>query len=344
LLLAATVSVGEQTGPDTRDMLAEAISHYDNGDFDSATELLEQVLKIEPRNGTAAYELALSHQANGNLQGCVDVARKYLRKLRKDEGQADLMPQLSMLQASCHSEAGESRDALKVFRAGLERNPGDYGLNFNISITLLRLGEIEEAISYLQRAIEANPNHPSPYYVIGVAYEDKGDRVRSMLAYLTFLQREFNTTRCGSAAHAVIDQIFSGVTSDDDGATLTLSPGALSEGDELSTLDLLLSLLAVTYIEDGKLKEPLADTVADAVGSVIDTVAEASDDVDPESFVGKYLLPDVMSIHAAGLAEPYSYFVGAVAGIGGAAEWLDTHSADTDKLVDYFQMAAAGLE
>ena len=342
VLLFAVVVHGQESQPvDTEQQIADGISYFDTGDFDSAVALFEQILEREPRNGLAAYELALTHQASGDLSACVDVARKYLRNLRKDEEQAGILPQLSVLEGSCHSQAGDTKKALKAFRDGLKKSPDDYALNFNISITLINSGDMATAISHLERAIAASPDYPSPYYVIGAAYQESGLRVRSQLAFLTFLQREFNTTRCVPAAQAVVDQIYSQVSAEDDASVIFFSPSSSGgEPDEaLSTMELTLSLLAVAGMENGEIKEPVVDTFADAIQGFVNVGVEITSDVDPESFVGMYLLPDIRALKSEEVTIPFSYFVLDVAGIDGAADWLEDNAGETDRLVEYFQMA-----
>ena len=50
---------------DTEQMMRDRISFHDQQEFELAIELFTQDLKFEPRNGTAAYELAYTHQASG---------------------------------------------------------------------------------------------------------------------------------------------------------------------------------------------------------------------------------------------------------------------------------------
>ncbi len=106
----------------------------------------------------AAYELAYTHQAAQDYELCAETAGAALDKdLRSDNG-FDLKPQVYTILASCHSAGQEAEKALEVFRAALAEYPSDFGLNFNVSITLMNTGSFAEATTYLERAIASGPN------------------------------------------------------------------------------------------------------------------------------------------------------------------------------------------
>jgi len=326
---------------ETLQMIRDAVTHYDQGEFESAVTLLEQVLDLEPDNGLAAYELALTHQANRDLRSCITVAKRSLRRIKKDPDQAYHLPQLSMLQASCHSESGDTRRALKVFHTALKRTPDDYGLNFNIAITLLRNDEGEKAIQHLEAAIVAKPSHPSPYYILGIAYQAQNQSVLSVFANLTFLQHEFNTPRTNAAARAIIDVAYSGIAPDASGSGMTMIVDSLSSSGppDITILSLALTTSAAASTQDGQVKEP-AESIAELLQGFISTVTEVDLKSDQDSFFVSYLLRDIFAVEEAGVTLPFSYFVASTAGVEGASGWLDQHPEETDELAAYFEMLA----
>ena len=340
LLILVVAPAQSALAANTAQLMDAAIEHYDQGDFDTAISLLEEVLDQEPRNGMAAYELGLSHQAKGDFQSCAKVTKRYVRRLKDDPKQKGLLPQLSMLQASCHSAAGDAKKALRVFREAIKRNPDDYGLNFNIAITLLNEGEYVEAIQHLETAIRAEPSNPSPYYVVGIAYQDLGRSVEGLLAYLSFLQREFNTPRCVTAAQAVIDIAYSRVKLDESGGatTIQLSPSLQSEAPEILTLTLALTLSAVASMQDGEIEEPVIESISELLTRFISI--SAAMDPESDSFFTSYILSGVLRLEEAELTSAFSYYLLSVAGIDGAGDWLNSHSEETDRLVEYFELLA----
>lgn len=326
---------------DAETLVSEGISAYDTGDYAAAIAAFEEALEINPANYTAAYELALTHTAAGNLESCIDVAREHVRQVRDNPDYVHMHSQLSMLQASCHSQAGETQEALRVFRAALEKDPDDYGLNFNIAITLAQDGQSDAALEHILKAATVNPTHASPYYVLGSLYYDSGRVVEGLLAYFVFLQREFNTQRAGQAAQFAIELSFSSVSQEDESLVISLAHLEGSDDDPLLPLEMFLSLTAASKIEGDSIKEPVADSIAELLATFVSATNDLTEDVDPESFVAKYLLPDVAAIADADIDEPFAWFVASTAGVQGADEWLDDNPEQVDALVQHFQFQAA---
>jgi len=325
-------------------MIRDAVTLFDQGDVAGAISLLEEVVEDDPANGFAAYELAYSHQSNGDTKACIRAAKAAIRKIRNDESQAYIAPQLSMIQASCHSQAGESRKALKTFRAALKDNPDHYGLNFNIAITLVKVGDIEEAIVHLEAAVAADPLHPSPYYVVGGLFNEQSDTVKAMLSLMMFLRHEFNTERSVTAARSIVDLAFSGVQTDSESGAMNVffDPEPESGDEELTTLSLMLMISAAANAPDGNIKEPVSDTLAGMFARFISLAAELTPEPQSKSFTNSRLLPGIKSIDDAQVTDAFSYFVLSQAGVPGANEWLDAHGDETDELVAYLQRLNTG--
>lgn len=67
--------------------------------------------------------------------------------------------------------AGEDHaTAVELFRELLEYYPVDAGINYNLGLTLHKLGENREAIPYLEKALEMEPNHTKAMSALGMVY------------------------------------------------------------------------------------------------------------------------------------------------------------------------------
>jgi tetratricopeptide (TPR) repeat protein len=323
---------------DTRQMIRDAVAHHDQQEYDEAVALLTRVLELEPDNGLAAYELAITYQVAGDLQSCIDSATGYFALESDDSTPTHLVSELYTVLASCHSAAGDSDKGLEVFRTALELDPDNYGLNFNVAITLTNAGLTDEAIEHLGRAIKADPKHPSPYYVIAVLYQQKQQNVPAVLAFMSFLQREFNTQKCNTAARGIFDITYSRIRQNesDDGMTINVDPIDESVSMEVSALSLALSIAAAASAPGGEVTEPISDSLAGVLETFISVVAETEKATKSDSVLSTYLIPNISRLQAADVASAFSYFVVRTAGVDGADEWLDAHPDKVDALVEYF--------
>lgn len=341
LILGAVVPL-TVLAENTDGMMRAAIAHHDRQEFDEAIRLFQRVLDLEPDNLAAAYELAFTHQTRGDFQSCTAVAGGALGRLRDKVTQPYVVPSLYMSLASCHSAAGDNELALDVFQTGLDQYPDNYGLNFNIAITLANTGQYNKAIGRLEQAINADPSHPSPYYVLGTIYQQREQRVSAVLAMLIFLQREFDTPRCAEAARSIFEIAFSGVTTDESGgSTIYFDPDTTPDSPDVAALSLILSMAAAVAAPDGEVQEPVAESLADLLQAFIGVTAELEPEPKTDSLFSVRLFPDVRRIPEAGVTTAFAYYVVHVAGIADADEWTDTHREDADALADYFEQLAA---
>ena len=65
---------------------------------------------------------------------------------------------------------GKIAEALEQFRTALQIRPNDAFPNRNVGSCLLRLGHPEQAIPYLEKAVQAEPKYMDAYYQLGLAW------------------------------------------------------------------------------------------------------------------------------------------------------------------------------
>lgn len=332
LLLSPIVAMAE----DTEQMIRDGIALHDQQKYGEAIELYERVLELEPDNVLAGYELAFAHQANGDLDNCIKVAESTFEQSRDAEADDYVLASLYGMLASCHSAGGATDIALGVFEEGLEQYPDNYDLHFNIAITFAKRQQFDESVEHLQRAAELDPSRSSPFYYLGsIYYETRLDPL-AILAYTAFLHREFNSERTVTASRWTFETILRRKPEqEDDKQVLVLNTDLNDIADGLSALDLALSISAMTVFEGDEIKEPVADTLAEALASNLKLAAEIEVSLDEESFINAYLLGIARELYAAGVTDSFARYVASTAGAPGAQQWIDEHPAEMDQLVEY---------
>jgi Tfp pilus assembly protein PilF len=153
LLLALTLAAcGGDGAPseDADERLQEALRLHAEGDLAAAEEAYEDVLRLDPQNPFAYYNLGAISQGRGDA----DVAEtNYRAALQID---ADMVPALFNL-AILRTQADDLKEATSLYEHVLELQPGYAAAHLNLGFVLLERGKEEKAQIRLDEAVRLNP-------------------------------------------------------------------------------------------------------------------------------------------------------------------------------------------
>jgi tetratricopeptide (TPR) repeat protein len=146
--------------------------------YRQAMPFFEKVLTIDPENFMALYNLGYAHLEFSDTAGAVAC---FTRALAGDEQNFDLLLQLGKL----YCRTGKFREAAELLaRAELldteGRNPAGQGrLCFYLGLACKGLGERQQAIIHLQRAVQCNPQDARAISLLGELYgvEGQGEEI-----------------------------------------------------------------------------------------------------------------------------------------------------------------------
>jgi len=110
-----------------------------------------------------------------------------------------LLPSLSIAQDVARAneimaEAGKAlaqedyATAAELFRELLDYYPLDAGVNYNLGLTLHKLGKYNEAIPYLEKTLEMEPNHTKAMSALGMVYYYLVDYPQARKYFQMYLQ------------------------------------------------------------------------------------------------------------------------------------------------------------
>jgi tetratricopeptide (TPR) repeat protein len=83
---------------------------------------------------------------------------------------------------------GDLDSAQKYFAQALEISPQDEAAAYNVGEMLFSNQKIDEAIRYLELAVQIKKDWPKPYLKLGYVYLNKGDFAKSLENFNTFIQ------------------------------------------------------------------------------------------------------------------------------------------------------------
>ena len=141
LLLTPTLAAAV----DFRERIAKGTALHDQGRYEEAIAIYREVLRQDPGNGPALYELLdLSLAKSGAFEECVKVGEQGLK----------LAPVFRLpfylTEGNCLDKAGKAEDAVQVYTRGLAEFPTDSPLAFNCAITQFHLHRLKQARDLLK--------------------------------------------------------------------------------------------------------------------------------------------------------------------------------------------------
>lgn len=132
--------------------LENAVAAHQSGNIEEAKQVYLQVLREDPGNPVANFNLGLAHQQQNNLQ---EAEVHYRRSLEGQPEHARAMFNLAILLES----AGRYEDALDMYTQLLEAHPDTAAARINMGFLLVnRLDRRADGIEEFERALELDPS------------------------------------------------------------------------------------------------------------------------------------------------------------------------------------------
>lgn len=116
-------------------------------------DLLQQVLKINPGNGSAWWIIGKAEQVLKDTEAACDAFRKAYQ-LRNDNADTAREYMFECL------KLGRTKQAIAAARHARELKPNDMGLVANLGLALMIGGELEEAAETIEVALAGAPDDP----------------------------------------------------------------------------------------------------------------------------------------------------------------------------------------
>jgi tetratricopeptide (TPR) repeat protein len=140
----------------------EAVTLFDKGQFEAATNQWKQVLALNPGDPKAHTGMGNALQGRGNSQ---EAAGQYREALALDPGFPEAHNNLGIVLDG----EGRSEEAIAHFRKAVDGKPGSAQFRNNLGHALAAQGKLVEAIPHYQAALEIKPRFPEAHNNLGVA-------------------------------------------------------------------------------------------------------------------------------------------------------------------------------
>jgi tetratricopeptide (TPR) repeat protein len=209
--IAALEEVERYHADDVRTSVRLSLLEYDVGRFDSAAERLERALAANPEEYEIAYLLGLVRQrldqedaAMAAFEKVPEDHRTYpdartqmavIREERRDfsgalaevERARAVRPSrpLDLYAANLRAKNGDYDGAIAFLNELLTAAPDDDELLYNLGVVHGEAKRYDEALRFMQRALEKNPDNPAALNYVGYSWAEKGENLDQAEAMIT---------------------------------------------------------------------------------------------------------------------------------------------------------------
>jgi len=150
------------------DKFEEASNLIDQGKFEEAKDVLEDILKEDPRNVDALYNLGMCFTDLGEPEKAIKTLKQCI-KYKPDYSNA------YVALGYAYTRMGDFENGKKYFFDALKIDPKNSFALRNLGALFGKIGEIEKSLYYLEKAYEINSEDPKTVYGLGYAYQQIKD-------------------------------------------------------------------------------------------------------------------------------------------------------------------------
>lgn len=178
--LNAALALAQQQ-PNVSNLINLGLAYYNNGKFEEAIQINQQVLLLDSNNYLALNNLCATYNnleryeeaffwgkraiavdaGNQLAKGNTDYAKKQIERIAqlKESVTTNATKYNTLSLGLYHYKRKEFKEAIDVFKKGLKIAPNNATLLNNTCASYCELGEWSKAIPYCEEALKLEPNH-----------------------------------------------------------------------------------------------------------------------------------------------------------------------------------------
>ena len=320
--------------PAQKQLINEGIKLHDQKQYDEAIKKYEQVLKENPNNDEALYEMALSFYYKKDTNKTFELAYKLIQ-YKSNTGLLGYG-----LIGNVFDDLGKPKEAISIYQQTIkllekdvEYQPHVASFYYNLGITYFRQKQHKEAREASKKAVELNFAYPSASYLLAVIYHGTKYKVPALLAAARLISLEVNTERTKQSVAVFLDVLNAAKKDEKTGnINIFLDMNAPKDEGDFGTYDLILGTLTSVKAEKDKDKTE-NEIFAEAVDTVIALLAE--DKKLTSTFIGKTYVPFMVEMKRQGLTKPFAYLVLQQNGNKEALKWLVENEQENIKFIKW---------
>lgn len=167
------------------DPVATAVALANQGQLDTAQQMLQDVLKRAPNHPEAWFRLGQIHSSHGEI-------KKAIAAFKRTVGVLPQAPEGHVHLGNAYLRHGRLGQALQSYREGLKLHPKHALLHFNLGVAQKQSGDIEAAIASYHTALELDPNYAPAHFSLGNALRESGKLQEAAASYRRAIELQPN--------------------------------------------------------------------------------------------------------------------------------------------------------
>ncbi|NIF04387.1 tetratricopeptide repeat protein [Chryseobacterium sp. Tr-659] len=183
----------------------DAVQLMDDGKYDESIALLKQCEKVDPKDHTYPYEIALAYTKKADYKNAI-------LQLEKIKGYSNLNDRYYALLGNTYDYLNNPEQAIKIYNEGLKKFPSSGRLHLEKGVVLELQEKFKEAIVSYEDGIKAEPSFPSNYYKISKLYLNSPNILYGLMYGEIFLNLERTTSRTQEMSKLLYDNYKKAVT------------------------------------------------------------------------------------------------------------------------------------
>lgn len=340
-LIIAVPFYGQSDDVHIQNLMKEGTRLHDEGNYDGAIAKYNEVLALKPNYASAIYEISFSLYAKKDYKG----AEKYSKELIDGNYDVNFQRVAYNQLGSIYDDWGKHKDAIKIYKQGLEKFPDFALMHFNLALTYSRENETEKSLEEVSKALELNLFHPGSNHLLSKLMAQKGKRVQAILPLYVSLFANPSSPYAEEDAKMLINLVFSGVSkdqtsssSDKDKVTVTvnLSPNSLENSggnDNFSSVNTMLLLnAAARYAKEFKDMSDAAFFSLNTTDVLFESIAETGSTY---SKLWQNYVDFVKKVAKSGNSEAFSYYIIQSAYPKECSEWENKNKDKFNKFASW---------
>lgn len=221
------------------DLIKQGVELHNQGKYSEAIDKFNEVLKTNPENEYANYEIAFSLYAAKRVKEAIPHLDKAVKS--NDKG---LSVAAYCLQANIFDETNDHQKAIDTYNIAIKINPDYPQIYYNLGIAQSRNQQYAEAELSAIEAIKKNPKHASSQRLYALVTFHQNKRANALLGLCSFILLEPTGARAAEAYANIQHIIQGGILTDDKGKnTIVLSA---SDQKENGTLNLGITMAVLS--------------------------------------------------------------------------------------------------